>query len=313
MHSTDPAGDGKPPICVLEPIHQDAMEALRKRAVVVGSEDSAAHRWPEMADAIIVRNATVTGEQIARAKRLRVIGKHGAGTDTIDTDKAAELDIPVVSTPGVNAPSVADLALAMALSLARNLQGHTMALRQGAPLSGEQRIGFEMSELPAGIIGLGAIGRAVASRLLGGFGVRVKAFDPGIAEADWPSDIGRAESVESLLKDSRMLFLHVGLNRSTQGMISTKELAAMPENSFVINCSRGGVVDEAALFEALSTGQIAGAASDVFEQEPPPSDHPLLQLPGFIATPHVGASTDAGLKRTGMEVIDKVFAVLNKS
>lgn len=308
---TDPKTGSLPTICVLEPIHADALSELRERARVLAPEDKALDRWVREADAIIVRNHTISGSDIRQAQKLKVIGKHGAGTDTIDTAEAGRLGIPVVSTPGVNAASVADLAVGMAMSLARNLTGHTAALRAGKPLTARQRIGFEMSELPAGIIGLGAIGRAVAERLRSGFGVTVSAFDPWVAQADWPKSVRRVETLDSLLDGTRQLFLHVGLSDATRGLIGDKELAALPPESFVINCARGGVVNETALANALASGRLAGAASDVFEQEPPSPDLPLLQQPNFIATPHIGASTEAGLRRTGMEVVRKVFEQLN--
>lgn len=310
---TDTNTNTQPTICVLEPIHADALAVLNGYARLVTPEENAVDRWVTEADAIIVRNHTISGSDIARAKKLKVIGKHGAGIDTIATGEAKRLGIPVVSTPGVNAASVADLAVGMAMSLTRNLSGHTEALRTGKPLTGKQRIGFEVAELPAGIIGLGAIGRAVAARLESGFGSQVAAYDPWVLEDNWPGSVRRVDSVEELLAETRLLFLHVGLSDATRGMIGAKELALMPEDSFVINCARGGVVNESALAEALASKQIAGAASDVFEQEPPPADHPLLKHSNFIATPHIGASTVAGLRRTGLEVVRKVLEQLSVS
>ncbi|WP_404364285.1 hydroxyacid dehydrogenase [Marinobacter sp.] len=306
-----PNTGARPTVCVVEPIHEDALSALRACVRLITPEENAMNRWVEEADAIIVRNNQISGTDIAAARKLKVIGKHGAGTDTIDIEEAARRGIPVLSTPGVNAASVADLAVAMAMSLARNLSGHTEALRAGTPLAGQKRIGFEMAELPPGIIGFGAIGRAVAQRLQTGFGAPVMAYDPFVPETAWPPEIARAQTVDALVRNSRLLFLHVGLSDETRGMIGADQLSAMPANSFLINCARGGVVDETALVNALTSGQLAGAASDVFEQEPPSPDHPLLQHPGFIATPHIGASTEAGLRRTGLEVVNKVLAALN--
>jgi len=308
---TAPDPNRRTTVFVMEHIHGDALAMLREHVRLVLPEDDAVGNWQEQADAIIVRSRRVPRAEIAKTTRLKVIGKHGAGTDTIDVDAAAEHGIAVVSTPGVNAPSVADLALAMALALSRDLHGHTEALRAGAALTGQRRVGYEIAELPAGIVGLGAIGRAVAARLQTGFGASVAAYDPGIAEADWPSAIDRVETLDRLLARSRLLFIHVGLNDKTRGMIGSHELAALPPNAFVINCSRGGIVDEQALAEALASGRIAGAASDVFEQEPPPPDLLLLKQPNFIATPHIGASTEAGLRRTGVEVVQKVLATLS--
>lgn len=308
MNGPDKAG--KPTVYVLEPIHEEAVEGLRAKVNLVTWEEKQVSRWHEGADAIIVRSHRVSANDIAKARKLKVIGKHGAGTDTIDGETARQAGIEVVSTPGVNAASVADLALAMALSLSRNLAGHTDALRRGVPLTGSHRVGWEVGELPAGIIGLGAIGKAVAARLQGGFGVSVTAYDPGIPEDAWPQGIGRASSLDELLVSSRLLFLHVGLNDATRGMIGKEALAMLPEGAFLINCARGGVVNESDLANALANGHLGGAASDVFEQEPPSPDLPLLQHPGFIATPHIGGSTREGLRRTGFEVVSKVLAHL---
>ncbi|SEM05970.1 NAD(P)-dependent oxidoreductase [Halomonas daqiaonensis] len=308
---TKPDGAERFTVYVLEPIHEEAIERLRTNVHVVTWKEKGIEHWLDKADAIIVRSHQVSAADIAKAQKLKVIGKHGAGTDTIDVEAAERQGIEVVSTPGVNAASVADLAVAMALSLTRNLIGHTLALQRGTPLTGPQRIGWEVSELPAGIIGLGAIGKAVAKRLEGGFGVSVTAYDPGIPVDAWPKGIGRAGTLRELLSSSRLLFLHVGLNDATRGMIGSEELAALPEGAFLINCARGGVVNESALAEALARGHLGGAASDVFEQEPPSPDLPLLQQSGFIATPHIGGSTREGLRRTGLEVVSKVLAELD--
>ena len=237
--------------------------------------------------------------------RPKVIGKHGAGTDNIDVETARARSIEICSTPGVNADSVADLAIAMALSLLRNLQLHTQALRNGTPLEGSERIGLEMSEVPIGILGMGAIGRSVAARLCG-FGSKTSGYDPYLPDNLWPNSVRRMFSIEEALSSSRLLFVHMPLTNESRKLLGRDALASMPAGSYLVNCARGGIVDEQALSEALITGHLAGAASDVFDVEPPPADHPLLAQPNFIATPHLGASTNAGLSRVGVAIATKV-------
>lgn len=303
--------DREPVVCVLDEIHPAAMRRLAACAEVVGPGEGAARRWIEEADAVIVRNSRIPGEAIARARRLRVIGKHGAGTDNIDVRAAEAAGIVVHATPGLNADSVADLAVGMALALVRDIHGHTLALKRGAPLVGAARVGYEIAELPVGIVGFGTIGRAVAHRLRLGFGATVAAYDPGLPATAWPDAVRRFEALEDLLRESRLVFLHLPLAEATRGLIDARAIAAMPQGAFLVNCARGGIVDEAALAAALRDGRLAGAASDVFEVEPPGPDNPLLAVPGFLATPHLGASTHAGLERVGTGIVDKVLASLD--
>lgn len=303
----------KPVVCILEHIHDDAIHRLAESATVVLPEEGAVDRWVEEADAVIVRARRIPGEAIARAHRLKVIGKHGAGIDNIDAEAAQKAGVEVISTPGLNAESVAELAVALSLGIIRNLHGHSQALKRGQPLSGADRIGYEISELPVGIVGFGTIGRAVARRLKGGFGASISAYDPGVPEEHWPKEIHRFPDVGSLLSASRLVFLHLPLVEATRGLLDEKALASMPKDSFLVNCSRGGIVNEEALAQALRSGHLAGAASDVFETEPPSPENPLLAIESFIATPHIGASTNSGLKLVGESIVDKVVASLERN
>lgn len=299
----------RPIVCITEPIHPDAMSRLSEVAEVIGPS-SKAMDWPEIADAVIVRSVPITETDLGRAKRLRVIGKHGSGTDTIDLIAAEAIGVPVLTAAGANADSVADLAIALALNLLRSADLHDAAIRKGEPLTPAGKPAFELSELPAGILGLGAVGSAVVKRLVGGFGARVLAYDPNLAASKWPTGVARATSTEEVLSNCRLLFLHLPLKPETQNLINADSLALMPAGSFIVNCARGGIVNEPALAEALSSGQIAGAASDVFEIEPPNPTHSLFGTGRFIATPHIGASTSAGLRRTGMLIANRVIAAL---
>ena len=293
----------RPVVHVLEDIHPEALDRLSQSADVLGREIA----FPSTCDALIVRAKKVTAHDIAACPNLKVIGKHGAGLDAIDLEAAQERGITVLSTPGVHAESVADLAIGFALSLIRNIQPVSTLTKSGHPLPSALRNGWELGELSAGIFGLGAIGRATAHRLMAGFGAKVQAFDPGIPDEQWPEGIDRVGSLADLLTTSRILFLHAPLLPSTRNAINDAALASMPAGSYLVNCARGGIVDENALSAALRHGQIAGAASDVFDQEPPAPDNPLFDCPNFLAAPHLGASTNGALRRVGFSIVDQVL------
>lgn len=295
----------RPIVHVTEHIHPVAADILERNARVTYGIGG----WSADTDAVIVRNRQVSEDDIRATPALRVIGKHGAGTDTIDCTAAERAGVVVVSTPGENAPSVAQHAIAMAFSLIRNLDGHTAALRRGAPLSGTDRIGKEIDELSAGILGMGAIGREV-SRILSIFETPRAAYDPYLPDDRWPSGVRRASSLDKVLASSDLLFVHMPLTPDTRHLLGQGAFRRMPQGAYLVNCSRGGIVDESALADALASGRLAGAASDVFETEPLSPDHVLLRQTNFIATPHLAASTNLGLERVGRSVVQKVLCAL---
>ncbi|MCF3933829.1 NAD(P)-binding domain-containing protein [Acuticoccus sp. M5D2P5] len=297
----------RPVVCVLDEIHPAVYDYLAERADLRRPKDAA--NWREEADGLIVRGTRISADDLKAAKRLKVVGKHGAGVDNIDADAAAALGIEVRHTPGVNAPSVADLAIGMALALLRGLERQTTALRNGILLPPAERTGFELAELTAGIVGLGNVGRATAQRLVGGFGSTVVGYDPYLAPDAWPQRVRPVATIDELIAESGIIFLHMPLTDETRNMFDREAIARMNEGSFLVNLARGGTVDEAALAEALVSGHLRGAASDVFVSEPK-YESPLLSIDGFIATPHMGAQTEASLRRVGTAIADKVLACL---
>ncbi len=299
----------RPVVHVIDPIHPTALARLSEQADVLHPEDP----FPSHCDGVIVRASKVTASQIAACPNLQVIGKHGAGLDAIDVDAASKRGIRVVSTPGANAVSVSELAIGFALSLIRNTYPVSESLRAGRPIAQKHLQGYEIRELRIGVFGLGAVGSGTARRLIMGFEARVMAFDPGIAPVDWPADIERCADLETLVSNSDLLFLHAPLLPSTRHCINERTIALMPSGAYIVNCARGGIVDEGALARALHDGHIAGAASDVFEDEPPTPDNPLLACQTFIGTPHLGAATNGALSRVGFAVVDEVMGVLNNS
>lgn len=296
----------RPVIHVVDPIHPEVIEYLKQRADVLTPETP----FPSDCDAVIVRTKAISANDLAACPNLKVIGKHGSGLDAIDVDAANARGVAVLSTPGANAESVADLAIGFALALIRNLQPLSLATKAGRTLNPAEKGGYDLGELEAGIFGIGAVGRATARRLSDGFGARVQAYDPGIRHEDWPSGILRAQSLNDILKSSQILFLHAPLLPSTRNIIDAAALNVMPKGSYLVNCARGGVVDEPALAAALLSGHLAGAASDVFAVEPPEPNNPLMSCSTFIATPHVGGATNGALRRVGQSIAEQVLSSL---
>lgn len=301
----------RPVVWVPEHVHEDALSRLAESAEVLGpgeiSEDDR-----KRVDGIVVRSTIVDEALMDGLPMLRAIGKHGAGVDTIDVALAEERGIQVDRAAGANAESVADLAVGLALLLLRSPDRHDAALRAGGRVPEAERTGWELGERRCGIAGLGAIGSAVLRRLKA-FGPTVTAFDPGLDNDHWPDEVGRAESLDDLMVASDLLFLHLPLLPSTRHSVDAEALARMPQGAMIVNCARGGIVVEADLAAALSSGHIAGAASDVFEEEPPSPDNPLFgENRRFIGLSHQGAATYEGLRRTGLMIVDKLLAALDR-
>jgi D-3-phosphoglycerate dehydrogenase / 2-oxoglutarate reductase len=295
-------------IFVLDPISSRALARLGN--AVVDWRDAGVAEWPEKADAIITRTSPVGAADIDRARHLKVIGKHGVGVDNIAVAAARARGIPVVNTPGANGDAVAELVLGLALAAARHVVDGDRLLRRGNVASASFPNGRELAGRRLGILGFGQVGRRVAALFARALRMPVAAYDPAVpAETIRAGGAAAAVSLAALLRESDVLSLHVPLTAATRGMIGAEELALVPEGSILVNAARGGVVDEVALAEALRRGRPAAAASDVFAIEPPPPDHPLLQLPNFIATPHLGAATEEALERVGFLVVDQVLEV----
>ena len=260
------------------------------------------------ADGLIVRSGTeVTAEVLSSARRLRVIGRAGVGVDNIDVDAATERGVVVLNTPDANAISAAELTVAHMLALARHLPRADREVRSGSWSRGHL-IGNELNGKTVGVIGFGAIGRLVAERARG-LGMKVLGHDPFI-----PAEVFRQQGVEAvdlnhLLGRADYVTLHCPLNDRTRGLIGAQELAEMKPAGRLINCARGGLIDEAALYEALAAGRIAGAGLDVFEQEPP-AGSPLLELENIVLTPHLGASTREAQLAVGLAIARQVASFL---
>jgi D-3-phosphoglycerate dehydrogenase len=253
-------------------------------------------------DALIVRSATkVNADLIAKAVKLRVIGRAGDGLDNVDQEQAKNQGIAVVNTPHIASTSVAELAIGYLLSLARGIVQGTVSMREGRWLK-EESMGTEVNGKTLGIIGCGSIGREVKKLALC-LGLNVLTVDVCVSEEYVPLD--------QMLPKADFISIHVPLTPHTKHLISTREFNKMKTGVMLINCSRGGIVDEEALCNALIEGKVKSAALDVFEQEPP-KNNKLLTLKNVIATPHIGAQTWEAQLRTSLQIAQKVIDALEK-
>jgi len=259
----------RPLVYVLEPIASCAVETLKQTCDVVGPADLRKSKWVEDADGIIVRTSKVTARQIDAAQRLKVIGKHGAGIDNIDLDAARRRGAAVISTPGANANAVAELAVGLALSVARRISQLDRMLHDGT-LAGQPPEGFELTGRTVGVVGMGSIGQRVARLFRGAFASPVLGYDPYAPDSAF-ADIGieRCASLEEMLPRVHLLTLHIPLGPKTANLIDAGRLALMRADAMVLNLSRGGIVDEQALHATLAEGALAGAARDVIVKKPP--------------------------------------------
>jgi D-3-phosphoglycerate dehydrogenase len=259
-------------------------------------------------DAILVRSATkVTKEVIAAGKNLKVIARGGVGLDNIDAAAAAAANITVLNTPGASAISVAEMALAHMLAVSRFLHLSTMEMRAGKWPKKEFGGGIELYNKTLGILGLGNIGKEVARRALG-FGMHVLAYDPPFSPMDFIVEI---TTLEKLLTRADFITLHLPFDKKKGPMIGKKEFEMMKPGVVIVNCARGGIIDQKALLEALESGKVAGAALDVFEHEPPTEEErALINHPRVSVSPHIGGSTREAQERVGAEIALKVVRAL---
>lgn len=260
-------------------------------------------------DALVVRSATrVTAEVIAAGSKLRVVGRAGTGVDNIDVDAATRRGIVVVNAPASNNVAVAELTIGLILSLSRRIpQAH--ASLQGGKWERSKFVGWEVRGKTLGLVGLGRIGSEVA--------IRARAMEMDIIAFDPVVSIDRAEqlgvdlvTMDELTARADVISIHVPLTDGTRSLFGATRIAAMKEGAYLINASRGGIVDETALIAAIDAGRLGGAALDVFNTEPPPADSPLIGHPKIITVPHIGASTAEAQTSAGTDVAEGVIAAL---
>ena len=263
----------------------------------------------EAYDGLIIRSATkITAEVIERAENLKAIGRAGIGVDNIDIEAATKRGVLVANAPESNTVAAAEHTLALMLAAARRVPAADNSLRNGEWNRSAFK-GVEVSEKTLGLVGLGHVGTIVARGAVG-MGMRVIGFDPYVSEERMRSmNIERAESLDEIFEYSDFVSLHVPRTPQTLGMVNARTLQMMKPGAYLVNVARGGIVDEVALYNALKEGTIAGAALDVFEEEPT-TDSPLFSLPNVVVTPHLGASTAEAQDRAGVTAAEQVATAL---
>jgi len=297
-----------------QPIARAGMELLEKsgrfEVIVLSSPDM--EKVKEViaeVDVLLVRSGfKVHRELLEIAPRLKVISRVGAGLDNIDVAYARKKGIEVFNVEGANALSVAEHTIAFVLALAKNLFDFDRRVRKGEWDIRYAYRTFEIQGKTLGVVGFGLIGRETA-RLALGLGMRVLFYDPFV-EGEFGLPVERMNSLGDLLRESDFVSLHTPLNEHTRGMIGEKELKCMKPTAFLINVSRGAVVDTYALCMALQEKWIAGAATDVFTEEPPPTNHALFSLENIILTPHVAGLTRECSERVAIKAVENLIRTL---
>ncbi|MBI5057152.1 MAG: phosphoglycerate dehydrogenase [Nitrospirae bacterium] len=259
-------------------------------------------------DALVVRSATkVTTDIVEHAKKLKVIGRAGSGLDNVDKTAATKQGIVVMNTPGGNTVTTAEHTMALLFSMARQIPQATASMKQGK-WEKKKFMGVELCNKTLGIIGLGNIGAHVAKIALG-MGMKVITYDPFLSEEKAKTLGVTVVDLDELIKTSDFITIHVPMTNETRNMINAKSIGIMKKGVRIINASRGGIVDEKALHDALKSGHVAAAALDVFEKEPP-GESPLLELDNFICTPHLGASTEDAQENVAIAVSHQIVDYL---
>ena len=302
-------------ILVCDPLGKAGMEVLKKDKEVTvderpGLKPEELKKIVGAYDGLIIRSGShISKEIIEHGKKLRVIGRAGVGVDNVDLEAATQRGIIVMNTPGGNTISTAEHTFSMLMALSRNIPQACESVRRGE-WKRQQFLGAELNRKVIGIIGFGRIGREVGKRATA-FGMRVLAFDPFLT-----TDVVQEFPVEfvelkKLLKLSDYITVHTPLVAETRHILNAETLELCKKGVRIINCARGGIIDEKALYDALCAGKVAGVALDVFEKEPPTADNPLVKLPQVICTPHLGAATQEAQESVAIDVAYQVLDALH--
>ncbi|MGE3270831.1 MAG: phosphoglycerate dehydrogenase [Chloroflexota bacterium] len=301
----------QPLVIVADRIAEEGLELLSRACRVHTLKGGSLADDPQLAQAegLIVRSETrVDADLIARAPNLRVIGRAGAGVDTIDVTAATRRGIVVVNAPGGNAVAAAEHALALMFSLARHIPLADRTMKDGQ-WKRSQLVGTELTGKTLGLVGLGRVGTEVARRALG-LEMQVLVYDPYVPDDHIRTLGGQPAALDDLLARAHYISLHVPLTDTTRGLMNAERLAMMQQGACLVNCARGELVDQPALLAALEAGHLAAAAIDVYPSEPVSPDDPLPHHPRVIATPHLGASTVEAQANVAIQVVHEVLAVL---
>ncbi len=300
-------------VLLTENIHESGTQYLTNQGyeIVQGSgisEDTVCREITDC-DAVLTRNAHITEKVMQSAPKLKVIAVHGVGVDIVNVEAATERGIYVVNAAGSNSLSVAEYTIGLILGLARNIPLYDREMRGGNSTI-RKTAGFDLEGKTLGIVGMGNIGSQVAKKASLGFGMRVIGYKRRVA-AHIQDGVEWTASLEHVIRQADFLSLHVPYTAGTEKLIGERELAMMKPGSYLINTARGEVVDSEALIRSLRSGHLAGAALDVFEGAFPGQDHPLMQFPHVIITPHTAAFTNESLERMALYAAVGVDEVLS--
>ncbi|KAL2113715.1 hypothetical protein VUR80DRAFT_2684 [Thermomyces stellatus] len=307
----------KPKLYILSEFHPDAVRHAQSLFDCVLPTDTEALEWRTRATAILIKDYYITAQDLDAAPQLRAIGKQGVGLDKVDVQACEARGVRVFNTPGVNAGAVAEMTLALAMSVAREIPAMVRRQVGGEAIRKETVSGMLLSRKVLGIVGMGNIGQAVARMFRGGLGTPIIAFDPYFPADGGPwKDIPhrRVQDLKDLLEAADVVTLHVPLTPSTKNLISYPELSIMKRSAILLNTARGGIVNEEDLARALEEGLIWGAGFDCHVQEPPTRERyeRLWSNQRFVGTPHIAAATDETQVATTNAATDAVFEYMSK-
>jgi D-3-phosphoglycerate dehydrogenase len=305
-----------PRVLISDKLEAQGLDLLRQAGIELderhGLTGAALQEGMRAADGVIVRSGTrVTADLLENPGKLRAIVRAGVGVDNIDVAAATREGIVVMNTPGGNTVSTAEHTITMMMALARHIPTADTSMHAGKWERGKF-VGTQLAGKTLGVVGLGRIGREVARRAAG-LDMKVVGFDPFLSP-DKAAQLGieAVSGLEQLLPRCDFVTVHTPLTEETRDLIGAKQLGMLRKGARVLNCARGGIINEEALAEALNSGHLAGAALDVFVQEPPPADHPLLKLPNVVTTPHLGASTSEAQTSVAIEAAQLLVDFLTR-
>jgi len=307
-----------PKVLVADPVSQSCVDELAAGGLLDVTVFPGGKGAPEAElleiiseySALVVRSQTkVTAKVLDAAKNLKAVGRAGVGVDNVDVEAATKNGVIVMNTPGGNTISTAELAFSLIVSLARSIPQADASMKAGR-WDRKKFEGVELYNKTLGILGMGRIGTEVARRAIA-FGMRVLAYDPYLSASKARTlQVDLVEDLDQLVSQCDFITMHMPFTPETKHMLDARRLALCKKGVRIVNCARGGLIDEAALKDALESGQVGAAALDVYEVEPPPADFPLRDLPNIVFTPHLGASTAEAQENVGIEIAQAIRAAI---
>lgn len=301
-------------VVITQRLHEKGMELLEKHAAAVVAETGDPRKLDPFltdADGLIIRIGSIDRAALLAAKNLKVIGRPGVGVDDVDVATCTELGIPVVIVPGANTRSVAEHGMMLMFALAKDLLRSDQETRRGNFGIRSSYKAYELKGRTLGLIGGGAIGSEFG-RMAAGIGMKVMVHDPFLQQETVEANGWTyAAELDSLYKTADVISVHVPLTAQTRNMIGDREIGLMKKDAILINCARGGIIDEDALYRALRENRIHGAGTDVLVKEPFEKDHPLMALDNFVVTPHMAGQTQEAATGVAVGCVEGVLAVIN--